>query len=196
MFEKEKIHLPDAEIVYYPQFLRAEQSNFLFNSFYKQIAWQQDEIKMFGKVLPVPRLQAFYADDGLTYSYSGIHLKTNSWIEELVQLKDQIAAKTNYTFNSVLLNLYRTGKDSNGWHADDEKELGVNPVIASVSLGASRNFHFKNKNDKTQKHKMELVNGSLLIMAGATQHHWLHQISKTAKQVGPRINLTFRSIVV
>jgi len=195
LFEKQEINLPNAEIVYYPNFLNAEESHQLFKLLLTDIAWQQDEIKMFGKTIAIPRLQAFYADEGLKYSYSGIQLQTHNWTKDLLKLKEKIEAKTKHSFNSVLLNQYRNGKDSNGWHADDEKELGINPVIASVSLGANRNFHFKRKNDKEQKYKLELENGSLFLMAGETQHYWLHQISKTAKQVGVRVNLTFRWIV-
>jgi alkylated DNA repair dioxygenase AlkB len=112
-----------------------------------------------------------------------------------LDIEQKIEAYTDETFTTVLLNLYRDGQDSNGWHADNEKELGVNPVIASVSLGASRFFHLKHNTDTSQKLKLELTHGSLLLMEGATQHFWKHQIAKTAKAVAPRINLTFRKVL-
>ena len=115
--------------------------------------------------------------------------------KSLLDIEQKLEAYTNETFTTVLLNLYRDGQDSNGWHADNEKELGVNPVIASVSLGASRFFHLKHNTDKSQKLKLELTHGSLLLMEGTTQHFWKHQIAKTAKAVAPRINLTFRKVL-
>jgi alkylated DNA repair dioxygenase AlkB len=113
----------------------------------------------------------------------------------LLEIKEQVEKVALVKFTSCLLNYYRDGKDSNGWHSDDEKELGKNPVIASVSLGAPRMFHFRNKKDKTLKHKLPLEHGSLLLMQGTTQHYWQHQLPKTAKNVGGRINLTFRVII-
>ena len=160
-----------------------------------ELQWQQDEISMFGKKYNVPRLQAWYADPGKAYSYSGIKMKTFDWHPLLIELKEKIELQTGYLFNSVLANYYRDGQDSNGWHSDNEKELGPNPIIASISLGAERNFHIKHRNDKESKMKLILQNGSLLTMYGAMQHHWLHQIAKTKRPVGPRINLTFRLIV-
>ena len=112
----------------------------------------------------------------------------------LFDIKSKIEKRLNSQFTSCLLNLYRNGQDSNGWHADNEKELGLNPVIASLSLGAERVFHMKHRNDKKEKLKINLTNGSLLVMRGKTQHHWLHQIPKTRKKVEERINLTFRII--
>ena len=116
-------------------------------------------------------------------------------IPELLELLYQIQRICNHDFNCVLLNLYRDGADSNGWHADNEKELGKQPQIASFSLGASRFFHFKHRRIKEEKYKMELHHGSLLLMEGAMQEHWLHQIPKTKKLMQPRINLTFRKII-
>ena len=112
----------------------------------------------------------------------------------LFEIKSKIEKQINLNFTSCLLNLYRDGNDSNGWHADNEKELGLNPTIASVSFGAERIFQMKHRNSKKEKVKINLTNGSLLVMKGRTQHHWLHQIPKTKKEVGERINLTFRII--
>ena len=122
-------------------------------------------------------------------------MQPNPMSKSLLDIEQKLEAYTNETFTTVLLNLYRDGQDSNGWHADNEKELGVNPVIASVSLGASRFFHLKHNTDKSQKLKLELTHGSLLLMEGTTQHFWKHQIAKTAKAVAPRINLTFRKVL-
>lgn len=191
-----EFNLPNAEIIYVADFYTKEEANDLFCVLLQEINWQQDSIKMFGKTHKVPRLQAFYGDKGFDYSYSNIKLKTNPWTATLTHIKTQVENFCKHTFTSVLANLYRNGKDSNGWHADDEPELGQNPVIASLSLGAVRNFHLKNKKDKTIKQKIELANGSLLLMKGCTQHFYHHQLAKTAKKVENRINLTFRKIAL
>ncbi|QLG44215.1 alpha-ketoglutarate-dependent dioxygenase AlkB family protein [Costertonia aggregata] len=188
------LHLPDSDIVYFPSFLTADDADFYFKQFKRQVPWQQDDIKVFGKVYPQPRLTALYGNNGKAYCYANITMQPHEFTKELLQIKTKIEKHTTVKFTTCLLNLYRHGKDSNGWHADDEKELGQNPVIASITLGQERYFHLKHKKDKTLKHKMLLRHGSLLLMQGATQHNWLHQIPKTAKPVSERINLTFRVI--
>jgi alkylated DNA repair dioxygenase AlkB len=188
-------NVPDAEIVYYPHFFDAEQSDLLFQELLLTIPWQQDDIKVFGKVHAQPRLTALFGNEGKSYSYSNIKMQPHSWNPILQNLKQKAEAVSATEFTTVLLNLYRDGKDSNGWHADNEKELGTNPVIASMSFGAERYFHLQHNNDKNLKLKILLEHGSLLIMKGTTQHFWKHQIPKTAKPIGSRINLTFRSIV-
>ncbi|MEM8892023.1 MAG: alpha-ketoglutarate-dependent dioxygenase AlkB, partial [Bacteroidota bacterium] len=131
----------------------------------------------------------------LSYTYSGLEMKARAWTAPLQAIKEKIETAYSSSYNSVLLNLYRDGKDSMGWHSDDEKELGKDPVIASLSLGQTRRFHLKHKQKKEiETLRLDLDNGSLLIMAGSTQHFWKHQISRTAKEVQPRINLTFRLI--
>jgi len=190
-----KLKMPDAEVSYYPNFYNASSASSYFNKLFHNIAWQQDIIKIFGKEIPIPRLQAFYGDEGLNYKYSNINLKATKWNNLLLKIKADIETTSNIKLNCVLLNLYRTGNDSNGWHADDESSLGKNPAIASVSLGANRYFNFKHKKNRALKTKIELQNGSLLVMKGKTQHFWYHQIAKTKKQVEPRINLTFRLII-
>tara|TARA_B110000967_G_C18708754_1_gene471616 strand:+ start:62 stop:664 length:603 start_codon:yes stop_codon:yes gene_type:complete len=187
-----KLPLLDAEIDYYPDFLGLETSITLFKELEINTPWKEDDIRVYGKVFKQPRLTAFFANNEKSYGYSNISMIPHKFTPILNSLKQKIETATKTTFTSCLLNLYRDGKDSNGWHADDEKELGVNPVIASVSLGAERIFHLKHKNNKALKHKLILQNGSLLMMKGATQHHWLHQIPKTKKPIGKRINLTFR----
>lgn len=150
---------------------------------------------MFGKWIDQPRLTAWYADPGLSYTYSGLEWEPMEWNDILLDLKSIVENYAQYSFNSVLLNLYRDGKDSMGWHSDDEPELGKNPVIASLSFGQSRMFHLKHRFDKsTEKVRMELVNGSLLVMRGTTQHFWHHQIPKSKRPLQTRINLTFRQI--
>ncbi|MGI9552537.1 MAG: alpha-ketoglutarate-dependent dioxygenase AlkB family protein [Aurantibacter sp.] len=188
------LDLPDSEILYYPDFLNSEEADHYFEHFERKITWQQDDIKVFGRIYAQPRLTALFGNNGKPYSYSNLSLKPRDFSPELLKIKQKVEHLGKVEFTSCLLNLYRDGKDSNGWHADDEKELGKNPIIASVSLGQERYFHLKHKKNKSLRHKILLEHGSLLLMQGETQHHWLHQIPKTAKPIGERINLTFRVI--
>jgi len=142
-----------------------------------------------------PRQSAFYGDKGLIYTYSGKKQEAKVWTETLLIIKQQIATILELQFNSVLLNLYRSGQDNMGWHSDNEKELGQNPKIASVSFGATRTFQLKHISNPTLRQSIELTHGSLLLMQGDTQHFWKHQIPKTNRFIPPRINLTFRTIV-
>ena len=169
-----------------------EEANALFDELYQHTPWIEEDIRVYGKVYKQPRLTAFFANNQKTYGYSNISMTPQPFTPLLNAIKTKVEEATQTQFSSCLLNLYRDGQDSNGWHADDEKELGLNPVIASVSLGAERAFHLKHKKIKTLKHKLNLQNGSLLLMKNETQHHWLHQIPKTKKPLGKRINLTFR----
>ena len=189
-----QLKLPDAEIDYIPAFYNLDESRELFDSIYHHTSWIEEDIRVYGKVYKQPRLTAFYANNNKAYGYSNITMSPQPFNPTLNAIKSKIEKVTQLTFSSCLLNLYRDGQDSNGWHSDDEKELGENPVIASVSLGAERLFHLKHKKVKTLKHKLILNNGSLLVMKGETQHHWLHQIPKTKKIIDKRINLTFRLI--
>ncbi|NQX76514.1 alpha-ketoglutarate-dependent dioxygenase AlkB [Gilvibacter sp.] len=190
-----KLPLNGAEAIYYPNFINAAQAESIFNQLLEQTPWQQDDIKVFGKVYAQPRLTALYAKNEQPYSYSNITMHPKPFTSLLLMLKDKLKEVCEVDFTTVLLNLYRDGNDSNGWHADDEKELGVNPVIASLSFGASRNFRFREKANKKNTYSLTLDSGSLLLMQGATQHLWQHQIPKTKKEVGPRINLTFRVLI-
>ena len=196
LFPPENIHfeLPDAEIIYYPDFFGKEKADTFFEKLKTEIPWQQDDITVFGKTYPQPRLTALFGNEGKPYSYSNIVMQPHTWNSLLLFIKNEIEEVCNENFTTVLLNYYRDGKDSNGWHADDEKELGRNPVIASVSFGVERSFHLQHNSIKEQKLKINLEHGSLLIMKGQTQHFWKHQIPKTAKPIGSRINLTFRII--
>ena len=186
--------LQDTRLRYVPDFFNAENANFYFEKLQQEVPWKQDKIKLFGKEHFQPRLSAFFAEKNVNYAYSGLKLKPEDFSEEILQIKKSVEKISRLTFNSCLANLYRDGQDSMGWHSDDEKELGKNPVIASVSFGAERIFHLKNKTDKTLKRKISLAHGSLLLMEGATQHNWKHQLPKTKKNIGPRLNLTFRKI--
>jgi len=158
------------------------------------IQWRQESMQMYGKQVLFPRLTAWYGESGMDYSFSGIKFVPNPWTEELLEIKAKTEAKTDVTFNSVLLNRYRGGQDSMSWHTDAEPELGVNPVIASVNFGASRKFQLKHI-QTDERVEIILTHGSLLIMQGEMQHHWLHQVPKTKQKIGERINLTFRVII-
>ena len=160
----------------------------------EETPWRSDKITVFGKTYDQPRLTAWYGEKGKTYSYSSIVMDPIPFTNLLSEIKTRIEQLIGEHFNSCLLNLYRDGQDSNGWHSDDEKELGRNPVIASLSFGQSRMFHLRHKVDKTLKHKLELTAGSMLLMQGTTQHFWQHQLPKTKRKIDPRINLTFRII--
>ena len=188
------LNLPDSTLLYYPNFYSAEKADELFNELLDGINWKEEQIKVFGKLHWQPRLTAFYANNTNTYSYSSLKMKPNPFFSTLKKIKEDVEKIADANFTSCLANLYRDGKDSNGWHADDEKELGKNPIIASVSLGADRFFKFRHKKDAQLQHKLLLEHGSLLIMKDETQHFWKHQLPKTQKQVEKRINLTFRII--
>ena len=192
--EKRSLNLVDSDIWYYPNFIPTNEADDYFKVLRNTTPWRQDNIKVFGKVYDQPRLTALYGNNGKTYSYSNITMTPLPFSESLEQLKNRIDREAEIEFTTCLLNLYRDGKDSNGWHSDDEKELGINPIIASISLGEERYFHLRHKKDKNLKHKILLEHGSLLLMRGTTQHFWQHQIAKTSRKIGERINLTFRVI--
>ena len=193
--EFEVISLPDGEILFMRNFLSPNEAKCYFDLLQNTIRWKQEEVKFYGKTYPVPRKTAWYGYEGFNYSYSGINCFPEIWTKELVEIKSQIERFIpNEDFTSVLLNLYNNGNDKMGWHADDEKELGKNPTIASVSLGETRRFDIKHKQNKDLHYKFELTSGSLLIMRGALQHNWVHQIPAQKKVKEPRINLTFRTI--
>lgn len=193
--EKQVFQLPNAELIYIPDFFSKDIADNYFKFLKNETDWQEDDITVFGKTYKQPRLTALFGESNQPYSYSNITMHPQPFTKELQTIKSQIEKISEESFNTVLLNLYRNGNDSNGWHADNEKELGQNPVIASVTFGEERPFHFKHRELKDQRHKIILHHGSLLIMKGAMQHHWLHQIAKTKRQIGERINLTFRKLV-
>lgn len=188
------LQLPDADIAFYPAFLEQQERDRLLTALTQTIDWRQDWITIYGRSLPQPRLTAWYGDAGKSYTYSGITMVPMAWTPLLLELKASLEAVCGAGFNSVLLNLYRDGNDSMGWHSDDEAELGQHPVIGSLSLGGTRRFMLRHRSQKGLKHQLELTSGSLLLMQGTTQQYWQHHIPKTKRPVAPRINLTFRVI--
>lgn len=177
-------------ITYYEDFFNKGVADALYEYLEKKVPWKQEK----GKYAPFPRLTAWYSDPGLTYTYSGVTHEGIPWTDQLAKLRQRISNHSGVEFNSMLCNWYRDGKDSIGFHTDAEPELGTNPVIASVSLGATRQFIMKHMKTK-EKLVFNLPHGSLLIMGGSSQHHWLHGVPKSDEEVGGRINLTFRKII-
>ena len=166
----------------------------LFDELRRTIDWRHESILMFGRRVGVPRLVAWHGDPGASYTYSGTLHRPLPWTPPLVGIRERTEHLCGARFNAVLLNLYRDGRDGMGWHADDEPELGRDPVIASVSLGATRRFCLRHRKRRNLRLDVPLAHGSLLCMFGATQHHWVHALPKTRAVVGERINLTFRLV--
>ncbi|MFV5526025.1 alpha-ketoglutarate-dependent dioxygenase AlkB [Acinetobacter variabilis] len=212
-----RIELPQGELIYIPKFIEKRIADrtldvvFENDSYdwkttdwqnienfdaitWQNIAWKQDQIKMYGKELSLPRVSAWYGDSGMDYTYSGIKLKANPWIPALIWLKQQLEQVSATEFNSVLLNWYRDGQDHISWHTDAEKELGRNPTIASLNFGESRRFLLRENNDHDNKIEISLGHGDLLVMKGALQHHWQHSVPKQTKVSSGRLNMTFRKI--
>ena len=186
--------IENGEYIFYPNFFSKSESDMLLKSLHNNIIWKQESMNMYGKKINFPRLTAWYGNNDKPYSFSGITLQPLPWTNEILIIKNKIDLIAKTEFNSVLLNLYRDGNDSISWHTDAEKELGINPVIASVNFGATRMFQLRHIKTK-EKLEIELTHGSLLIMQGELQHFWQHQVPKTNKTVGERINLTFRVII-
>ncbi len=187
------LDLKHAEIYYLSSFLEEKRAWRLFDFLMKEIPWKQETIYIFGKWVNEPRLTCWMGDAGAIYKYSGKSRKPLDWLPEISNLKKEIESFTGIYFNSVLLNLYRNGRDSNSWHKDNENELGKDPRIASVSLGENRVMEFQS-NNKKEKLKILLENGSLLFMGKGSQMYYSHQIPKSKFIDKPRINLTFRKI--
>ncbi|GGW71209.1 alkylated DNA repair dioxygenase AlkB [Winogradskyella epiphytica] len=193
--DKRHLKLPNAELIYIPRLFSKQESDAFFKCIKSETNWQHDDITIFGKTYKQPRLTALFATSTMSYKYSNITMDALPFSPTLLEIKNRVESISNHEFNSVLINLYRDGNDSNSWHADNEKELGINRFIASVSFGAERLFHFKHQQLKNERHKINLEHGSLLIMKGEMQHYWKHQIAKTKKTVESRINLTFRTLI-
>ncbi len=188
-----ELALTDGLLLFEAAFLSSEESERLFAALKAETPWRQEKLKLYGRRIPLPRLTAWYGEPGTAYSYSGISREPLPWTAPLRELKARVEAACETGFNSALLNLYRDGRDSVDWHSDDEPELG--PVVASLSLGATRRFLLKHKTKKdVDAVAFELAAGDLLVMKGGTQRHWRHRVPKTAKPVGPRINVTFRAV--
>ena len=190
-----RLDLPDADIYYWPSADLGLRQDLILQQLIEQTPWRSEVITLWGKHYQQPRLAAWYGDSDARYTYSGLSLEPLPWTDLLADLRRRVEALAEASFNSVLLNYYRDHRDSMGMHSDDEPELGRNPVIASVSLGEQRTFILKHKFKKDLKPvHLELEPGSLLLMKGATQHHWKHGINKVSSPCGPRVNLTFRRI--
>ncbi|AUN97174.1 alpha-ketoglutarate-dependent dioxygenase AlkB [Bacteriovorax stolpii] len=180
----------DGTLQYFEQY-----SDIKIDDVIEGIKWRNDSITLYGKTFPQPRLTAWYGDPGVKYSYSNIHMQALPWTPVLLKLKTQLENDLNVRFNSVLVNYYRDGNDHMSYHSDDEKELGPNPTIASLSFGETRSFQLKHKFDLEKKTVIiPITDGSLVVMKDELQHFWQHKISKTKKIIGPRVNLTFRMI--
>jgi alkylated DNA repair dioxygenase AlkB len=181
----------DGSALYRPGFFNSVDCDRMFRSILDETPWEARNIILFGREVPQPRLACWYGD--LAYSYSGITLDPRPMTPTLLEIKQRCEKETTTQFNSVLVNLYRDGQDSMGLHADDEPELGVEPIIASVSFGGERNFRLRHRQSKDLQ-QISLASGSLLVMSGLSQECWMHDVPKTKKFVAPRINLTFRYI--
>jgi alkylated DNA repair dioxygenase AlkB len=188
-----KVAVKAAKIDYYPDFISLAQSQHYLATLFQEVSWRQDQMLMYGRILDIPRLQAWYADPELSYSYSKMTLKPNQWLPVLVELRDKVNLFCQVNFNAVLVNCYRDHQDSVGWHCDDEAELGYNPLIASLSFGATRDFCLKHKNGG-ESVKLPLQSGSLLVMGDKSQENYQHALPKSRIEKSMRINLTFRQI--
>ncbi len=190
----EDLEAPDANLRIYRGFLTPDLAQKYYAELHSGVPWQQDQITLYGKEHPLPRLHCWYGDLGLAYKWSGVQMNPVPWSPSLLEIRKLLESETGNTFNSLLANLYRSGKDTVGWHSDDEPELGPEPVIASLSLGATRDFVLRHKLlPKTTQVKIPLASGDLFVMSGITQHYWQHALPRRAF-AGARINLTFRTI--
>lgn len=187
----ERIALPGADVRYWPDWLAPDEAEALQQRLLQEIQWTQHRVRMFGRELPAPRLSAWIGDADAAYTYSRVRYQPAPWTPALAQLRERLQRELNAPFNSVLANRYRDGRDSMGWHADDEPELGSEPLIASVSLGAVRRMRLRAR-DRSASAAIDLAPGSLLLMGGQTQSRYQHAVDKTRAQTGERINLTFR----
>ncbi len=187
------VEAPGADVVVHRGLVNADEAPQILEQLVSEVAWRSDVIRLFGREMPIPRLAAWYGDPGRVYTYSGIRLEPLAWTPLLADLRDRAGATAGTSFNSVLANLYRNGSDSVGWHADDEPELGVDPVIASLSFGATRTLAMRRR-DGSYRASVDLQDGDLMVMAGATQTLWVHRVPKVRRPVSPRVNLTFRTV--
>jgi alkylated DNA repair dioxygenase AlkB len=188
------IALPPELLQYYPGIFDAIESSAFMAQFVSKVPWQQRIVTMYGRQIITPRLTAWYGTADSVYTFSGTKFDPLPWTKELLLIKEKVETFACTRFNSVLLNYYRDGNDSVAWHSDDEHELGLNPVIASLSFGQERRFDIRHKTDHQKKYSVNLENGSLLLMKGNMQHNWEHRIAKSTKPLKERVNLTFRVI--
>ena len=190
------IKADNLSVEYIENFFDFDQSQLYMKHLTNDIKWKREKIRMWGREIITKKRIAWYADEGKSYTYSGSTFHPDQWNELLLEIKKHVEQYIRFEFNSVLLNEYPNGKVGMGWHSDDERELGIDPIIASLSFGANRDFIFKHKTDKSFENiKIHLKSGSLLLILGSTQHHWKHSLPKRLKVREPRINLTFRKIL-
>ena len=182
------------DVLYFERFLDAPDADRYFRALLETVCWAQQEIVLYGKARLMPRLTAWYGDEGAVYTYSGLKNVPDAWNAPLLELRERVERAAGAAFNSVLLNRYRSGDDGMGWHADDEPELGTAPVIASLSLGTPRLFVMRTKSDRKRLLELRLAHGSLLIMRGSSQQRFAHAVPKEKRLHGERINLTFRAV--
>ena len=187
--------LPGAELWFAPDWLQAEQADALFAELRDSIEWETHRIRLFGREVDSPRLSSWIGDEDASYTYSGTRFQPHPWPHALVDIRRRLARELDCEFNSVLANRYRNGRDYMGWHSDNESALGPQPIIASLSLGATRRFVLKGRQQSSRKLELPLAHGSLLVMRGNTQANYRHSLPRTARPVGERINLTFRQIL-
>ncbi len=188
--------LVDADVQYDEEAIPAARAELLFRQLRDQIGWHRHRLKLFGREIDAPRLSSWIGDRDAAYTYSRVRFDPQPWPPLVAALRDELARRLGVRFNGVLANCYRDGRDSMGWHSDDERELGPDPLIASLSFGATRRFRLQDKARAEKPVSIELAAGSLLVMSGATQRNYRHDLPKTARAVGERINLTFRRILV
>lgn len=191
----QRVDLPDADILYLPQWVEAGIADRWLRELSHQTPWSQPQIKLYGRSVAVPRLVAWYGDAEARYRYSGLLHEPLPWTSLLAEIRERVQQQVGQALNGALLNLYRDGQDAMGWHSDDEPELGLQPLVASLNLGAARRFDFRRKGSSRIEHSVLLEHGSLLVMSGSTQHYWQHQIARSRKVSEPRLNLTFRQII-
>lgn len=194
LFADLPLQLPDAQLDYRPHWLDSSCADQWLAQLLAETPWEQPQVFLHGRYYPVPRLVAWYGDAEASYRYSGLTHQPLPWTPLLAQIRAQVEQAAGQPLNGVLLNYYRDGQDSMGWHSDDEAELGANPLIASLNLGGTRRFDLRRKGHNRIEHSLNLQHGSLLVMRGPTQHHWQHQVAKTRTPCAPRLNLTFRLI--
>ena len=194
MNSRHDFRLPDADVALWPQWLDTAEADALFAELRQAIAWETHRIRLFGRELDSPRLSCWIGDPGAAYTYSRSRFEPRPWPSALAAVRERVEQDCGTHFNSVLANLYRDGRDSMGWHSDNEPELGPEPVILSFSFGGVRRFRLRHRHDPSLRLELDLPSGSLLRMAGATQRLYRHDLPKTARAVPARINLTFRTI--
>ncbi len=188
------IELPQAELLYLPHWVDAATADRWLQTLIAETPWTQPQVRLYGRSFAVPRRVVWYGDVQARYRYSGLVHEPLPWTPLLAEVRQRVEQQVGESLNGVLLNLYRDGQDAMGWHSDDEPELGPEPLVVSLSLGATRRFDLRRTGNSRIEHSLELEHGSLLVMSGPTQHHWQHQIARTRKVLTPRLNLTFRQI--